>query len=107
MPVYSSTVGADARGSIRASERKSLASRRASVFDDESGQVFAGGRGWEQGVPAPNGRIAKRWWQRLLGQASRRGLNADAVRDLINEWPLARADPIPADLHELEEVLVA
>jgi hypothetical protein len=63
--------------------------------------------GWEQGVPAPNGRIAKRWWQRLLGQASRRGLNADAVRDLINEWPLARADPIPADLHELEEVLVA
>jgi hypothetical protein len=34
-------------------------------------------------------------------------LNVQAVRDLIHEWPLARADPIPADLHELEEVLLA
>ncbi len=44
---------------------------------------------------------------RLADKARARGLSAGDLAELLSAWEGERIDPPPADLHELEEVLVA
>ena len=57
---------------------------------------------WEHGAPLNHGQIVA-----LRRQAFARRLDPIALADLLTTWSSERSDEPPAELHDLEEVLVS